>query len=453
MGPLAIVAAVVQLLPISGSLRVNTIASAVRNVCNATLSLLFTVALFVWGFLVNRKKAWRTDGGTAVFGVAALTLAVAGTALNFLYVHKEDEFLWLPLLVWAVLLWQSFLGWWWWVGAGSGSGLPSDEEYDEGERVRREVKRERRNREAQQKRKERRVRAQKMWQGVAGAFIPPSLVSPAEVGMSTSAGLSQTHSRRTRRRNDSAGSLEDVDRDDSISRRYRTRHRTRSRSPSDQSSSEDTERRRSRPNAHTASATSRASELTLSSSAPNLTSNSDDRSPTQTRTRSSVPAGPRLVPGIVYRWYHYLRMAHNDAARLQAAERVERIRDLGRERRGEWDGEERTFGWGWGGLGFNWRRGRVGHPERGRQIPTYEMESYDAGTNGREGKDDIYIPDDPERDASVERRSHRRTRSRETPVDDSVQSNALRREAVIRPSSFWWWGPLSRWRLQDSTAY
>jgi len=153
---------VVQLLPISGSLRLNTIASAVENVCNATLSLLFTVALFVWGFLVNRRKAWRTDGGTAVFGVAALTLAVVGTALNFLYVHKEDEFLWLPLLVWAVLLWQSFLGWWWWVGAGSGSGLPSDEDYDDEERVRREAKIERLKREKQERRKESRSRAEKM---------------------------------------------------------------------------------------------------------------------------------------------------------------------------------------------------------------------------------------------------------------------------------------------------
>ncbi|KAJ3485606.1 hypothetical protein NLJ89_g11887 [Agrocybe chaxingu] len=92
LGPLAVVAAVMQLLPISGSTAANNIASAVRNVCNAALSLLFTVALFIWGLLVNRKQAWRTDGGTAVFGCAALSLAVVSTALNFLYVHKEEEF-------------------------------------------------------------------------------------------------------------------------------------------------------------------------------------------------------------------------------------------------------------------------------------------------------------------------------------------------------------------------
>ncbi|KDR75626.1 hypothetical protein GALMADRAFT_23628, partial [Galerina marginata CBS 339.88] len=110
LGPLAVVAAIMQLLPISGSTFVYSIATAVRNVCNATLSLLFTLALFIWGLLVNRKQAWRTDGGTAVFGAAALSLAVVSTALNFLYVHKAEEFVWLPGLMWAVVLWQSFLG-------------------------------------------------------------------------------------------------------------------------------------------------------------------------------------------------------------------------------------------------------------------------------------------------------------------------------------------------------
>jgi hypothetical protein len=47
---------------------------------------------------------------------------VISTTLNFLYFHKEEEFVWLPALVWAVVLWQSFLGWWW-VGAGSGGRL------------------------------------------------------------------------------------------------------------------------------------------------------------------------------------------------------------------------------------------------------------------------------------------------------------------------------------------
>ncbi|CAK5282348.1 unnamed protein product [Mycena citricolor] len=127
LGPLAVVAAIMQLIPIGASASVNNIASAVRNVCNATLSLLFTSALFVWGLLVKRHDAWRTDGGTAAFGCAALTLALLSTGLNFLYVPREEEYMWLPPLMWAVVLWQSFLGWWWWVGAGNGYGYDEEE--------------------------------------------------------------------------------------------------------------------------------------------------------------------------------------------------------------------------------------------------------------------------------------------------------------------------------------
>ena len=98
---------------------------AVQNICNATLSLLFTAALFIWGFLVNRKQAWRTDGGTAAFGAGALFLTLMSSALNFLYIPSKDKYVWLPGLMWAVILWQNFLGWWWWVGGGMGVGADS----------------------------------------------------------------------------------------------------------------------------------------------------------------------------------------------------------------------------------------------------------------------------------------------------------------------------------------
>ncbi|KAH8830718.1 hypothetical protein DL96DRAFT_1707519 [Flagelloscypha sp. PMI_526] len=97
---------------------VTLYAGAIKNVCNAALSLLFTSALLSWGLLVNRKQAWRTDGGTAVYGAGAVTLAILSTVLNFFYIPRQDEYIWLPSLIWAVVLWQSFLGWWWWVGAG-----------------------------------------------------------------------------------------------------------------------------------------------------------------------------------------------------------------------------------------------------------------------------------------------------------------------------------------------
>jgi hypothetical protein len=132
-----------QLLPIRGDHDLSLTASAIRNVCNATLSLLFTIFLFIWGLLVNRRSAWRTDGGTAIFGASALGLALASTGLTCLYVHREEEYVWLPGLMWSVVLWQSFFGWWWWVGSGGMSTAGLNGGNSVRERVRRAEKHER----------------------------------------------------------------------------------------------------------------------------------------------------------------------------------------------------------------------------------------------------------------------------------------------------------------------
>ena len=70
---------------------------------------------------MNRKRAWRTDGGTAIFGGAAIFLATVNTACNFVAV-KEDGIDWLQHLLYCSILWQTWLGWWWWVGSGMGIG-------------------------------------------------------------------------------------------------------------------------------------------------------------------------------------------------------------------------------------------------------------------------------------------------------------------------------------------
>lgn len=111
-----------------------------RNICGLTLSFLFTLSLLIWGFLINRENAWRTDGGTAVFGAGALLLALISTGLNFLSVFADSPFQWLRPLLWSVVLWQSFLGWWWW--AGSASGIAA-REFDMEKRGRKEQKRSR----------------------------------------------------------------------------------------------------------------------------------------------------------------------------------------------------------------------------------------------------------------------------------------------------------------------
>lgn len=374
-----------QLLPINGNQSAISSASAIRNVCNATLSLLFTASLFIWGFLVNRRQAWRMDGGTAAFGAAALMLALLSTALNFLYVPREEEYVWLPGLMWSVVLWQSFLGWWWWVGAGSGSGMALS--VWEGkdamqEMLKREEKREKRRKLREEKKKERKAKAKSAWKGVSGAF--------SRNGMGVA--LANQH----------------------IPDQSTAGRRTGSQSPPPTS-------------------------VPLSVS-PSILSTS-----TSTTTRlssvSSTSTLPVPLPRFLQRWYASLRRAHVVAARQQAVERVERIRELDRGTGSV--GIGRFAGWG---LGSFWMRGRqierdminsrIPRPRPPRSPPQAETDDED---------DDVYDARMQDVDlpygmkAGVEPPSPRPLPAQPVPVE--------------RPQSMWWWGPLGRWRLKDSTEY
>jgi hypothetical protein len=159
-----------QLLPIHSDARLVTWADAVQNVCSATLSLLFTLSLVIWGFFVRRDQAWRTDGGTAAFGAGAMILAFASTALTFINIPSKLQYEWLPGLIWAVIMWQSFMGWWWWVGSGMGVHRDGMEGFEKMRR--KEEKREQRRKEKQTKRIERRERAKTALRGVTGALRP-----------------------------------------------------------------------------------------------------------------------------------------------------------------------------------------------------------------------------------------------------------------------------------------
>ncbi|RXK36947.1 hypothetical protein M231_05780 [Tremella mesenterica] len=125
LGPLAISASALTFTALAPSRTVFDLGDAVRNVFNSTLLLIFTIALAIWGFFVNRRRAWRFDGGTAIFGFGALFLAVVTTVCNFVAI-KEDGIDWLQHLLFAGVLWQTWLGWWWWVGSGMGIGEVED---------------------------------------------------------------------------------------------------------------------------------------------------------------------------------------------------------------------------------------------------------------------------------------------------------------------------------------
>lgn len=94
-----------QFCSLASNKRAQDLGDAIRGVCNTTLALLFSAALFIWGFGVNRKRAWRTDGGTAAFGAAAIILSGLSVAINFILIFVDD-LTWLPALSWVVVLWQ-----------------------------------------------------------------------------------------------------------------------------------------------------------------------------------------------------------------------------------------------------------------------------------------------------------------------------------------------------------
>src|SRR5260370_40910556 len=104
-GPLVLASSAMNFSSLSPSPRAQDLGDAIRGICNTTLSLLFTSALFIWGFKVNRERAWRTDGGTAAFGAGACLLAVLRVVVNFVLIF-EDRLVWLPFMNWTCVLWQ-----------------------------------------------------------------------------------------------------------------------------------------------------------------------------------------------------------------------------------------------------------------------------------------------------------------------------------------------------------
>ncbi|EPQ32097.1 uncharacterized protein PFL1_00294 [Pseudozyma flocculosa PF-1] len=151
LGPLAIVNSGMEFTALSSDddFKTSDLGDAIRNICNSTLTLLYTSALLIWGTLVNRRRAWRAGGGTAAFGGGSVGLAVINTVISFIEI-KYDRLWWLPNVCWTLTIWQSWLGFWWWVSSGMGIGEVEDRQ----ERLEKKRKRElRRRRKAERQRR------------------------------------------------------------------------------------------------------------------------------------------------------------------------------------------------------------------------------------------------------------------------------------------------------------
>jgi len=126
---------------------------------------------------------------------------------------------------------------------------------------------------------------------------------------------------------------------------------------------------------------------------------------------------------VIHRWYASLRHAHAVAARQQAVERVERIRELDRQ------GARNSLRHGWGLGSFGLRV--AGEPDVGRGDIEFELEY---------------------RNERVSRWQHETLQNKPPPVLEQLQPQ-ISNENEGRSKSLWWWGPLAQWRLQDSTIY
>ncbi|KAI0359556.1 hypothetical protein OH77DRAFT_1420077 [Trametes cingulata] len=416
LGPLAIISSIMHVLRIHDNENLVKIASAVQNVCNATLSLLFTASLFLWGCFVNRRDAWRTDGGTAAFGVGALTLALVSTALTFLYIPSRDQYPWMPGLMWAVILWQSFLGWWWWVGAGMGVGEVE-------ELLRREEKRQEKRRAKMARRKVRKERAQTIWKGMTGALGYHN-------GQNSANGSppQQAHGDDSSDSGRSGGEAERRAPDGSVRR-----------------------------------ISSRQTDMSSRTGTTSTTGNG----------RISRFLHQYTAGRVLYGWYLGLRHAHLAATREQVAERVERMNQAyGSEAEGAGAGTVGVFGWGLGSFWIRKQQRRRREAEQEAQRAAYKMDV--LGPRAREGdRREEEGSDDASECATVcegsagTSRGESRIEMGEGSGGDMRTRRPARRavsdayppparvleEEIHRPSSVWWWGPLQRWRLQDSTDY
>ena len=381
LGPLAILAALTQFAPLNGPhLDFISDMSSVRNVCNATLTILFSISLAIWGIVVNRKQAWRTDGGTAAFGIGAIILALASTAITIAYIPSRDHFEWVPGLTGAIVLWQSFLGWWWWVGAGMGIS-----EVDEW--LKRAEKRRKRRVARQARRAERKIRFLGAWNAMTGGARATSTSSTA---------------------------LEKM--------------------PSDMN------------------AVPEGNNVVSDTDSLPPSSRSDDTS----STKSQLPDNDYRQAGWYWPWnliritYRHIRNAHISAARRRAVERTEHIRES----------------FGADGLAAHvpgtsgWNLGSFGVREREAREAAFEMEGVErlvrrsrGSAATAAGMTEPQPQPETEGEGEGDWESDQGARTRREIEHSHRQAETGQSAVETHSPSPWWWGPLRRWRLQDTTEY
>ncbi|WVO14530.1 hypothetical protein L204_102165 [Cryptococcus depauperatus] len=455
LGPLAVVSSVLVFTALSPSQTVLDISDAIRNVFNSTLLLIFTISLAIWGLFVNRRRAWRFDGGTAAFGVGSLFLAMISTSFNFVAV-AEDGIDWLQHLLFAAILWQIWLGWWWWVGSGMGIGEVEDimvraerkkrKQAKAAARVRTADARNRREAGALDER-----RRQNSLAGIADglAFGVTSILRTSRTG---------TLTRRATRRStaDEAQAEEGAMEMDDL------RHRRTDRAGVD----DDHHVEFSAPDMDTVgggSSANRGHQISTNSEASSTSATPSLHAPHTFSQLLSYPSTWFVV------YLRRLRKAHQEATKKAAIERAERRLRVfpesyksGRQERGArleaGIVNEDDIGWGLGRFGIreheeSARRlreaGEMLNDERllaefGNEADrTGRVECTERGAEAREEWEDI----DTSSGSANTTGNRREQRGRRRVIDEQNETGQ-------KQGFGWsWWGPLKEWRLNDRQVY
>lgn len=127
LGPFALVQAGMYFADLAPSDddKTQDLFDAIMNICDSSLALMYLSGLFIWGGLLNWRRAWRTDGSTAAFGIATLSVATCKTVVSFVHIGYDRAY-WFRMLSATFSNWQCWLGFWWWVSAGMGIGEYED---------------------------------------------------------------------------------------------------------------------------------------------------------------------------------------------------------------------------------------------------------------------------------------------------------------------------------------
>ena len=460
---------------------------AIRNVFNSTLLLIFTISLAIWGFFVNRRRAWRLDGGTGIFGFGAMFLAVITTSFNFVAV-KEDGIEWLQHLLYAAVLWQTWLGWWWWVGSGMGIGEVED-------LMERAEKRKRK-----QAKKASRLRASKASSGV-GRKRSASLLNVAESSANAMVGFTSSVAGILRNRGNSL-----VRRRTSMSANdAREVEDGRLASSGPAIEMDDLGATNSNPNPRTSSvpvprapgstdrSTASHPRVAFSSSSNPGTRHGGVQSTTsETDSTSQTPSlhPPRHL-GEVFTypltWFHVslrrLRRAHEEAAKREALSQAHVRQKVftaqhGQEPRGPVRSADEEIGWGLGSFGIKEHRESAKRLQRaGEQLrenrllpdqPEVDegLDENGAGPSTRrepavepeaepDNSERLVEEGEPAREPDGEWEDVENTTTTESDPPAAHVSRRGRRadNNTARPNGWSWWGPLRDWRLGDRSVF